>query len=140
MFSKTSEYAIKIMIYLSAYSDKNNLRQVKEISDSLESPEAFTAKILQQLAKVGLLYSMKGKNGGFTVGREVNKIKIYDIVIAIDGEKSVSACILGLNECSTENPCPLHHKYYKIKALIKENILEANLDDLKNKLKYLKLR
>ncbi len=140
MFSKTSEYAIKIVIYLSKNSNKDKLCQVKEVSEALESPEPFTAKILQQLVKVGLLYSMKGKNGGFTIGKEANEIKIYDIVTAIDGEKSVTGCILGLNECSSENPCPLHHKYYKIKEQIQENILNVNLEELESKLKHIRLR
>ena len=56
MFSKTSEYAIKIMIYLSANSAVDNLRQVKEVSEALGTPGPFTAKILQQLVKAGLLY------------------------------------------------------------------------------------
>ncbi|TWP29049.1 Rrf2 family transcriptional regulator [Apibacter muscae] len=140
MFSKTSEYAIKIMIYLSSKNHKDNYSQVKEISQALETPEPFTAKILQQLAKVGLLISMKGKNGGFALGKDSSEIKILDIVIAIDGSKSVTRCVLGLSDCSNEDPCPLHHKYYKIKEQIKKDVLETNLKDIKDRLKNLKLK
>jgi len=129
MFSKTSEYAIKIMIYLSANSTKDSLRQVKEISKALGTPGPFTAKILQQLVKADLLFSMKGKNGGFTLSRDLGDIKISDIVIAVDGEKSINRCILGLKNCSSENPCPLHHKFYKIKDDFKKYVLDSNLKE-----------
>ncbi|MCO6564512.1 MAG: Rrf2 family transcriptional regulator [Apibacter sp.] len=128
MFSKTSEYAIKIMIYLSANSAVDNLRQVKEVSEALGTPGPFTAKILQQLVKAGLLYSMKGKYGGFTLSRELVEIKISDIVIAVDGEKSINRCLLGLKDCSSENPCPLHHKFYKIKEDFKKYVLDSTLE------------
>ncbi|WP_255571022.1 Rrf2 family transcriptional regulator [Apibacter sp. ESL0432] len=128
MFSKTSEYAIKIMIYLSANSTVDNLRQVKEVSEALVTPGPFTAKILQQLVKAGLLFSMKGKNGGFTLSRELGEIKISDIVIAVDGEKSINRCLLGLKDCSSENPCPLHHKFYKIKDDFKKYVLDSTLE------------
>ncbi|MXO33537.1 Rrf2 family transcriptional regulator [Apibacter sp. B3889] len=128
MFSKTSEYAIKIMIYLSANSTIDNLRQVKEVSEALGTPGPFTAKILQQLVKAGLLFSMKGKNGGFTLSRELGEIKISDIVIAVDGEKSINRCLLGLKDCSSEYPCPLHHKFYKIKDDFKKYVLDSTLE------------
>ena len=117
------------MIYLSANSTKDSLRQVKEISKALETPGPFTAKILQQLVKADLLFSMKGKNGGFTLSRDLGDIKISDIVIAVDGEKSINRCILGLKNCSSENPCPLHHKFYKIKDDFKKYVLDSNLKE-----------
>lgn len=128
MFSKTSEYAIKIMIYLSANSTVDNLRQVKEVSEALDTPGPFTAKILQQLVKAGLLLSMKGKYGGFTLSRELGNIKISDIVIAVDGEKSINRCLLGLKDCSSDTPCPLHHKFYKIKDDFKKYVLDSTLE------------
>ncbi|QII70300.1 Rrf2 family transcriptional regulator [Apibacter sp. B3706] len=116
------------MIYLSANSTVDNLRQVKEVSEALGTPGPFTAKILQQLVKAGLLFSMKGKNGGFTLSRELGEIKISDIVIAVDGEKSINRCLLGLKDCSSENPCPLHHKFYKIKDDFKNYVLDSTLE------------
>ncbi|MCX8676555.1 Rrf2 family transcriptional regulator [Apibacter sp. ESL0404] len=116
------------MIYLSANSTVDNLRQVKEVSEALGTPGPFTAKILQQLVKAGLLFSMKGKNGGFTLSRELGEIKISDIVIAVDGEKSINRCLLGLKDCSSENPCPLHHKFYKIKDDFKKYVLDSTLE------------
>lgn len=139
MFSKTSEYAIKIMIYLGTHKENEKLHGVREICEMLKSPEAFTAKILQQLVRAELLSSMKGKNGGFKIEKKTKEITIFDIVKAIDGDKSFTRCILGLADCSGENPCPLHHKYYKIKNEIQKNILNTNIKDLKDNLKHIKI-
>ena len=59
MFSKACEYAIKAVIIISLNSGKNKLTGVKEISEEIESPEAFTAKILQNLVKQEIISSKK---------------------------------------------------------------------------------
>ncbi|MCR9067029.1 MAG: Rrf2 family transcriptional regulator, partial [Cytophagales bacterium] len=65
MFSRACEYAIKIMIYIASNQQENRKTGLKEVTEAIGSPEAFTAKILQQLVKSGLLESYKGPSGGF---------------------------------------------------------------------------
>ena len=70
MFSRACEYAIKIMIYIAGNEEEGRRTGVKEITEAIHSPEAFTAKILQQLAKAGLLDSYKGPSGGFVLAKK----------------------------------------------------------------------
>ena len=76
MFSRACEYAIKIMIYV-AGNEENRRIGLKEITGAIDSPEAFTAKILQQLVKSKLLDSFKGPNGGFKLVE--NKVLIWQM-------------------------------------------------------------
>jgi len=112
MFSKACEYAIKATIYIAQQSLENKRVNVKEVADSVNAPVAFTAKILQQLCRENILQSVRGKQGGFVFDETKQKaFKIYDLVRIIDGDSLFTSCGLGLHECSSVNPCPVHEDF-----------------------------
>ena len=120
MFSKACEYAIKATIYIAQQSHEDRRANVKEVAKEVNAPEAFTAKILQQLCRENILSSIRGKQGGFIfdVNRQ-KEIKIFDVVMLIDGDSLFTKCGLGLNKCSSENPCPVHDDFKAVRnALI----------------------
>ena len=116
MFSKACEYAIKATIYIAQKSHQGGRVNVKEVAKSVNAPEAFTAKILQQLCRENILSSIRGKQGGFTfdIARQ-KEIKIYDVVRLIDGDGIFTNCGLGLHKCSSENPCPVHDDFKPVR-------------------------
>ena len=116
MFSKACEYAIKATIYIAQQSHQNRRANVKEVAKSVNAPEAFTAKILQQLCRQNILESIRGQQGGFVFPLAKQKqIKIYDVVQLIDGDGLFTTCGLGLHKCSTDNPCPVHHDFKHVR-------------------------
>ncbi len=116
MFSKACEYGIRAAIYIAGQSMQDKRVSLKGISKKIDSPEAFTAKVLQMLAKNNIIKSVKGPNGGFDMDKkQMAKIKLSDIVYAIDGDSIYRGCGLGLKECSEKRPCPLHDKFKSIR-------------------------
>ncbi|MEQ8337732.1 MAG: Rrf2 family transcriptional regulator [Cyclobacteriaceae bacterium] len=130
MFSKACEYALKIMIYLCTVQEEGKLAGLKDISNANGSPEAYTAKILQQLVKNGLLQSLRGPTGGFKVSDR--PITLFEVVMAIDGESIVKDCVLGLKECSSARPCPVHDKFVAIRDHLKGVLTTTYLTDIKS--------
>lgn len=116
MFSKSCQYAIRAIIYISIQSKRENKVGIKEVSNEIDSPEHFTAKILQKLSKKNFIRSSKGPNGGFYLEEEDMNISLIDIVKEIDGDQLFVGCGLGLKNCSDSHPCPIHEDYKKIKA------------------------
>ncbi|MBX7261402.1 MAG: Rrf2 family transcriptional regulator, partial [Chitinophagales bacterium] len=87
MFSKACEYGIRATVYIADQSKQSNRAILKDIAKEIDSPEAFTAKILQQLVKSGIVHSVKGINGGFEISKDkISNLKLADVVLAIDGE------------------------------------------------------
>ncbi len=129
MFSKACEYAIKIMIYIAANGQEGKRTGLKEVTEAINSPEAFTAKILQQLVKGKLLESFRGPTGGFTLPKEKD-ITLYDIVNTIDGQHLMQDCVLGLPECSEVNPCPVHEKFVAIRTLLNETLITTQVGNI----------
>ncbi len=131
MFSKACEYGIKASTYIALKSLEEKRVSLKEISSEIDSPMAFTAKILHQLAKNDILVSAKGPSGGFQIEKEkIESIKLADIVYAIDGDSVYKGCALGFNECNANKPCPLHDKFVGIREELKKMLQSTSLFDL----------
>lgn len=131
MFSKSCEYAIRASIYIARESLQGRKVSLKEVVAATDSPEAFTAKVLQKLTKVNVLSSVKGPGGGFFVTDEdLSRVKLWNIVFAIDGKSLYHDCSMGLKKCNENKPCPLHFKFKEIRDVIKENLETTSLRTL----------
>ncbi len=108
MFSKSCKYGIRATLFLSIHSSSEKKYSVGDIASQLDVPKAFLSKTLQGLVRENLVSSAKGKNGGFYLSDENNREALEPIIISIDGPGVFSDCMLGLKECSSENPCPIH--------------------------------
>jgi len=144
MFSKACEYAIRATIYIVDKSTQQERVSLKDIAQEIDSPVAFTAKILQQLANHGIIDSVKGKSGGYEINaRQLKNIRLADIVKAIDGEDVFTTCGLGLKTCSEEHPCPIHKKFKKIRVALRDMLENTSIQELsvqsKKGLTFLKL-
>jgi Rrf2 family protein len=131
MFSKTCEYGIKAALFIAANSLEGKRISLKSIVAEINTPEAFTAKILQQLTKAKIITSNRGSNGGFSIPiNELDSIKISQIVTVLDGEEIYTSCGLGMKNCNDEQPCPLHRKFKNIRTELKEMLENTNLLEL----------
>lgn len=111
MFSKSFEYALKAVIHLYVETKDGTKLNIKDLSAAIDSPEPFTAKILQTLARRKIISSVKGPGGGFYIDPKAKPIPIYDVLEAIDGHAVFERCGLGLKECSNTRPCPIHNEF-----------------------------
>ncbi|TWP22812.1 Rrf2 family transcriptional regulator [Apibacter muscae] len=131
MFSKSCEYAIRSCLFIAIKSSNNYKVGIREISNEINSPIAFTAKILQKLGKNHLIKSLKGPKGGFYLeGKDLENIKLSHVVSAIDGESVYKGCALGLPKCSETQPCPVHFKFKSIREELSKMLLSTSLKDL----------
>jgi Rrf2 family protein len=131
MFSKACEYAIRAVVYIAGCSADGQRSGLKEIAQRTGSPEAFTAKILQRLSHAGLIRSMKGPGGGFEVPPELaQKVRLSDIVSAIDGDTIFTGCALGLSQCDSEKPCPLHDHFLIVREDLRAMLEGTTMHDL----------
>ncbi len=131
MFSKACEYGIKASVYIALQSIKGERVSLKEIAATIDSPEAFTAKILQQLAKSDVLKSTKGPTGGFEIPKhKIDTIMLADIVFAIDGNSIYDGCALGFKKCNANQPCPLHDKFVDVRGKLKRMLKTTSLYEL----------
>lgn len=131
MFSKSCEYAIRASVFIATQALEERRTSLVDIAKEIGSPEAFTAKILQSLVKNKIVNSMKGPHGGFGIDQsKLSKIKLSQIVYAIDGDSIYKGCGLGLPECSEKEPCPVHAKFKAIRNQLRSMLETTSLLEL----------
>ena len=134
MFSKACEYGIRSVLFIAEQSQLDKRPNIAEISKAVDSPEPFTAKICQQLARAGVILSKKGPNGGFYL-RKDSTLKLAEIVNTIDGDSIFRGCSLGLPECSSERPCPVHNQFHDVREGLKNMCENTSVMQLAEKLR-----
>jgi Rrf2 family iron-sulfur cluster assembly transcriptional regulator len=135
MFSKACEYGIKAIIYITKQSLVNRKVSLKDVAKAIESPEAYTSKILQLLVRNKIINSDKGPTGGFSVdNQKMESITLSNIVFVIDGDTIYSGCGLGLKKCNEQKPCPVHNKFKEIRKNLKEMLESTTIKSLAMKL------
>jgi Rrf2 family protein len=111
VFSKETEYALRSLVYIQARNYRGINPGVVEISNEIDSPQFFTAKILHRLVRLGFIESRKGRNGGFRFDPGKPALTLKACVSAIEGERLFTGCGFGLKQCDVTHPCPMHDEY-----------------------------
>ena len=130
MFSRSCQYALQAVLYITLHQKKKSNIGLKEISSSQDIPLHFLSKILQSLVKADVLTSIKGPNGGFRLNISPDELKLLEIVRIIDGLSVFERCGIGMKICSDERPCPIHNDYKKVRNKIKEIFSQKTLTEL----------
>jgi len=133
MFKKETEHALRALVYIQLQNTKGRRPGIAEIATEIETPQSFTAKILQRLVKQGFVESMKGINGGFFFNPEKENLPLKKIIVSIEGESLFSGCGFGLKHCDENNPCPLHFNYAPIREAINNLVTDETIQSLANK-------
>lgn len=130
MLSNTSKYAIRAVIYLALFSSTEKKAGIKEISSRLDIPTPFLGKILQLLAKKGVLSSSKGPHGGFTLKKPAMDIAVMEIIEIIDGSGIFDTCVIRTSQCSQDEPCSMHDKLAPLRGEMKSIFKTGTIADL----------
>ncbi|MBK8227275.1 MAG: Rrf2 family transcriptional regulator [Flavobacteriales bacterium] len=135
MFSKACEYAIRGALHIARATANDERATVKDIAKGIGAPEAFTGKVLQQLVHGGLIASMRGPGGGFTLtGSRARSLTLEAIVRCVDGDTMFTRCALGLPQCSDKKPCPVHHRFLEVRSGLHEMLSTTTIGELVERL------
>ncbi len=107
MLSQTAEYALRAIVYLADH--KGEAATVEAIAGVTKVPVGYLAKIMQLLAKGGLVTSQRGLHGGFTLVKLPKELTMYDVLECVDPITRITECPLKLENHGT-NLCPLHRR------------------------------
>jgi len=140
MISNSSKYAIRAVIYLSLFSTEKHRAGIKEISNNLEIPTPFLGKILQVLAKHGILHSTKGPHGGFTLKKPPYDISLMKIVEIMEGSDVFDVCVVRTTACTSDTPCSLHDLISHHRQAIKNIFITRTIADLASEFRHHKDR
>jgi Rrf2 family protein len=132
LITRASEYAILSLIVL---SKANTPIDSETLSTQLSIPKSFLAKILQALAKEGILKSFKGVNGGFALLKEAKDITMLDVMVSVEGKApAVFDCASSLSDCPSDKAhlCSIWPFLNKLQGKIDLFLAEMTLEEILN--------
>ena len=127
-FAKTTEYAIRVMVFLS--HNRGELFSVNRLHKQLTIPYKYLGKLMTKLATAGLVEVTHGKQGGYQINTKRSPIYLEEIIKIVEDLDNYNRCILGFSDCSDENACSLHALWAKHKDGINQLIQTTSLEDL----------
>jgi len=134
MLSKSTEYAIRALVFVQLRNWEQKRPGVGEVAKEIEAPEAYTAKILQTLTRNKLLDSMKGRGGGFFFNDNHSNLTLYDVIHVVEGDALFHKCAFGLKQCNEDNPCPIHNRYKVVRDGFFEIVKTETIKSLSEKI------
>ena len=127
--TKKADYGLMALKYLAEQTD-NGAQSAKDIAEAYHIPPQLLAKILQTLAKAGLLVSHAGTNGGYALARPAAEISAFEVIRAIDGPLFITSCITIHGACDLTSTCTIKEPLRKVNDSIKELLSGIYIADL----------
>ncbi len=115
--SKKADYALMAMKHLALSADAGST-SAREIAEQYDIPVELMAKVLQRLARKGLLVSQQGTRGGYLLARPATHISVADVIQAVDGPLTVTACATDEESCDQYSKCSIRDPLWRIKDRI----------------------
>ena len=127
--SKRSDYALIALRHLATPGDKPSA-SARELAERFDIPVELLAKVLQKLARAGLLASQQGIRGGYVLSRPADKISVADIIVAVDGPLTVTACSDEDQTCDQYLKCNVRDPLWRLKDRIVAALASCTLAEL----------
>jgi len=128
--SKKADYALIAMKHLSRLPGDGASTSAREIAEQYDIPLELMAKVLQRLVRSGLLVSTQGTRGGYTLRRESSSISVADVIQAIDGPFTVTACSTEDHDCEQFEKCNVRDPLWRLRERIVEALGTVSVAEL----------
>ena len=128
--SKKADYALMAMKHLATRQDAAVSCSAREMAEAYEIPLELLAKVLQRLVRARLLVSVQGTRGGYRLGRTAAAIPVADVIQAVDGPVTVTACSPDDHRCEQYSKCSIRDPLWKIRGRIVEMLNTVSIADL----------
>jgi len=131
IYTDSGKYAIRALTYMAAQTDQESPVAAADVAKAEDIPPYYLAKVLQDLARADLLSSVRGRGGGFRLKRPPEDIAVLEILEAVENVRRLTKeCVLGLDQCNDEVPCPLHSTWKKFRENLLTNLHQMTLRDM----------
>jgi Rrf2 family protein len=127
--TKKADYGLMALKYLAEHADATSL-SAKDIAEAYHIPPQLLAKILQRLAKVGILRSHAGMNGGYSLLKPSREISAFEVIHAIDGPLFITSCGPSHSGCDLTDSCTIKEPLSRVNDSISGLLRSISIADL----------
>ena len=128
ILSQTAEYALRVVLHLAARPDRE-LARVGELARELDIPQNYLSKTMSQLARAGVLTSVRGKRGGFALTKAPARLTLDEVVVPFE-DMGRRHCLLGRRVCSDRTACEAHASWRTISDAMADFFRNTTVADI----------
>jgi Rrf2 family protein len=128
--SKKADYALMSMKHLALRPESGASSSAREISEAYGIPLELLAKVLQRLVRARLLVSVQGTRGGYRLARPASAVTVADVIQAVDGPVTVTACSPDDHQCDQFRTCSIRDPLWRIKTRILEALTTVTVAEM----------
>ena len=127
--NRLTDYAVVVLSRLS--KQVGTVQTANEISDGTGLPMPTVSKILKLMAGSSLIESHRGVNGGYSLSRGADSVRVSEIIEALEGPIALTACVDGTtDQCTIEGSCPMRGNWNTVNDAIRTALSGVTLADL----------
>ncbi len=126
-YSKSAGYAIHALSHIGAATEAV---LVRDIASRTRLQKPYLAKIINQLARRGLITAKRGLHGGVVLAKDPEKISLYHIIDAVERDGGGTVCFFGLEKCPCNYQCPMHERWLKMQENLRDMLRQTSLSEV----------
>ena len=115
--TRQGDYAVRVVVDLASRPDGAVVPRAR-IQERQDVPAAYLAKIVQALARAGLVRTHPGARGGVALGRAPAEITLRDVIEAVEGPIHLNRCVAHPGACPRDRFCSVHPVWLRLQALV----------------------
>ncbi len=127
--TRAADYAVRVMIHLAGLPPGTRVSQA-DLAKAVECPSPFLAKVLQRLARAGLILTRRGNAGGIELPEAHRSASMLTVVEAIEGPVQLNVCLEPERGCSRQGWCPASGVWAACQVALTNILRSATMDDL----------
>jgi len=127
--TRAADYAVRVMIHLASQPDGTVISK-NLLAKAAEAPESFLSKILQALARGGLIRARRGVEGGFSLLPLGARASLLDVVESIDGPIALNLCLTSNDSCHRHSECAVHEVWRQAQSAMLSVLREAKIAEM----------
>jgi len=127
--TRAADYAVRVMVHLAAPAAEPRL-SLPALAKATGAPQSFLSKVLQELARSGLIASQRGHRGGFAIAQRGRQASIRQVIEAVDGPVQLNLCLGSGRSCARRSWCPAHPVWRKAQQAMLAVLEGARIADL----------
>jgi Rrf2 family protein len=127
--TKKADYGLMALKFLAEHSEEASL-SARDIACAYHIPPQLLAKILQLLARQGLLQSHAGMNGGYSLNRDPRDISVFEVIRIIDGPLFITSCVTDAGPCDLTSSCTIKEPLARVNDSISDLLKKICISDL----------
>lgn len=129
--STKGRYALEIVTELALHSKGENLESLKNIAERRNLSEKYLERIVKSLKESGIVKSVRGAHGGYSLRNNPQNISVFDVLTAVEGKLAPVHCLTKKSDCGIDcDLCPTRNTWQRMWHIITDTVEDITIADI----------